>query len=123
MGFPSPATDYTENRLSLDALCNTHGASVYYFKTSTESLRAGIKAGALLVVNSALKPVDGSIIAAQVNGQFRLVRYRTSPLVHLEELNNPERRISLTEQEANDEGELCFGVITHVLNDVRIKAG
>jgi len=123
MGFPSPATDYTENRLSLDALCNTHGASVYYFKAATDSRREAIKKGALLIVNSALVPVDGSIIAAQVNGEFRLVRYRTSPLVHLEELDNPDRRIPLTEQEAHDESELCFGVITHVLNDVRIKAG
>lgn len=123
MGFPSPASDYTEKTLSLDVLCNTHGASVYYFKAGTDSPRAGIKKGALLIVNSAMAPADGSIIAAQLNGEFRVVRYRTLPLVHLEELDNPERRIPLSEQEAHGDGELCFGVITHVLNDVRIKAG
>lgn len=29
MGFPSPAQDYVENRLSLDEMCNTNGAAVY----------------------------------------------------------------------------------------------
>ncbi|VCV70880.1 hypothetical protein BANRA_05082 [Escherichia coli] len=31
MGFPSPATDYQENRLSLDQHCNT-GAPGFFFE-------------------------------------------------------------------------------------------
>jgi len=120
MGFPSPATDYEESRLSLDALCNTRGPSIYFFKAAALSRREGIKEGAVLVVNKALTPGDGSIIAARINGDFRIVRYRTVPRVHLEELDHPERRIQLNESELAEEDDgLCFGVITHVLNDIR----
>lgn len=120
MGFPSPATDYVENRLSLDELCNTRAPSVYIFRACTLSRRAGIIAGALLVVNSALKPVDGSIIAARLNGEFRLVRYRTVPILHFEELEHPDRRLPMAEDvDMDGGGAVCFGVVTHVLNDVR----
>lgn len=120
MGFPSPAQDYTESRISLDGICNTNRPSVYLFKADADSSQDGIKKGALLVVNSDSKPSDGSIIAAKIGGSFRLVRYRTVPQIHLQELNHPGRRLALTDDEASDEEGICFGVITHVLNDVRV---
>lgn len=120
MGFPSPAQDYTESRISLDGLCNTRAPSVYLFKADADSSQDGIKKGALLVVNSDSKPHDGSIIAATIGGRFKLVRYRTVPQIHLQELNNPERRLALTDDEVSGEEGICFGVITHVLNDVRV---
>jgi DNA polymerase V len=120
MGFPSPAQDYTESRISLDGLCNTNRPSVYLFKADSDSSQDGIKKGALLVVNRDSKPSDGSIIAATIGGSFRLVRYRTVPQIHLQELNHPGRRLALTDSEASDEEGICFGVITHVLNDVRV---
>lgn len=121
MGFPSPAQDYTESRVSLDGICNTRAPSVYLFKADTDSSQDGIKKGALLVVNSDSQPHDGSIIAATIGGSFRLVRYRTVPHVHLQELNHPDRRLVLTDAEASGEEGICFGVITHVLNDVRVR--
>lgn len=120
MGFPSPATDFAEDRLSLDTICNTRAPSVYYFKAGNGSRLAGINRGALLIVNTAIKPGDGSIIAAELNGEFKLVRYRNVPVVHFEELDQPDRRIPLLERELEVEEEsICFGVVTHVLNDVR----
>lgn len=119
MGFPSPAADYVEKRLTLDGLCNTHAPSVYIFRACTISRRAGINAGALLVVNSAMKPADGSIIAARLNGEFRVVRYRTVPILHFEELEHPDRRLPIEEGAEMDGDGVCFGVVTHVLNDVR----
>ena len=54
MGFPSPATDYQENRLSLDQHCNTGAPGVFFFRSDTYSFREGIKPGALLIVDLAL---------------------------------------------------------------------
>lgn len=120
MGFPSPAADYVENRLSLDQLCNTHGASVYFFRAGNASIREGIKKEAVLIVNSALTPVDGSIIAAQLKGEFKLVRYRKHPAPCLEELDHPEQRLPLLANEVEDmDAGMCFGVVTHCLNDLR----
>lgn len=120
MGFPSPAQDYTESRISLDEICNTRAPSVYVFKADADAPQDGIKKGALLIANSETTPQDGSIIAATIGGDFRLVRYRTVPRVHLQELNNPDRRLSLTDAELSEGDGICFGVITHVLNDVRV---
>ena len=120
MGFPSPATDYVERNLSLDSRCNMRSPSVFLFKASTDSLTSGIKKNAILVIDRALKPMDGSIIAADILGEFKLVRVRLYPHPHLEELERPERRISLRENELLEgEGSLCFGVVTHCLNGMR----
>lgn len=122
MGFPSPAADYTEKRLSLDGICNTNAPSVYLFKADFDAVQAGIKRGALLVCNSALEPVDGSVIAATIDGHFKLVRYRKVPRLHLEELNSPVRKIELTAEEGGaGENSILFGVITHIVNDARVK--
>lgn len=48
-----------------------------------------IMAGAVLVVNSAIKPKDGSIITASIDVEFRLVRFRNVPTLHLEGLDTP----------------------------------
>lgn len=121
MGFPSPAADFVESRPSLDGICNTRAPSVYIFKCDADFLSAGIKKGALLVINSDKKPTDGSVIAVHLKGTFRLVRYRTDPILHLAELSNPERRLPMTEEEMSDSSDgIFFGVITHVLNDMRM---
>jgi len=122
MGFPSPATDYVENRVSLDDISNIHMAGVYLFKADLESPQAGIKRGALLVCNSTLEPLDGSLIAMTVDNHFKVVRFRNVPRLHLEDINNPDRKIKISEDEMGlgEEG-ICFGVVTHVLNDVRVK--
>jgi len=122
MGFPSPAQDYVENRLSLDEMCNTNGAAVYLFKSDIESPLAGIKRGALLVCNRSLDPLDGSIVCMAIDNHFKVVRFRNVPRLHLEDINNPERKIKISEDEMGlgEEG-ICFGVITHILNDARVK--
>jgi len=121
MGFPSPALDYTQPKLSIDEICNTRAPSVYLFKSDKDLIHEGIKRGAVLVINSATKPSDGNIIAVTIGDSFRLVRYRTVPCLHLQELNDAAKRMRITEAEAayGEEG-MLFGVVTHVLNDVRM---
>lgn len=68
MGFPSPATDYQENRLSLDQHCNTGAPGVFFFRSDTYSFREGIKPGALLIVDFGGTPVDGSLVLCVLEG-------------------------------------------------------
>lgn len=81
---------------------------------------AGISPGLVLIVNSVLSPADGSVIIARLKGEIRLVRYRVSSVPFLEELARPERRMPLSENELEGEECVCFGVITHVLNEARV---
>ena len=51
-GFPSPATDYMEKRLSLDELLVAHPAATFFAKAQGTSMEgAGIFDGDLLIVN------------------------------------------------------------------------
>ncbi|MBF4173340.1 HumD family translesion DNA polymerase, partial [Enterobacter kobei] len=79
MGFPSPAADYVEERISLDKRLIAHPSATYMMVAGTTYLRAGIMKGAMLIVDSSLTPKDGSLLVCAVDGEFRIMRYRTLP--------------------------------------------
>jgi DNA polymerase V len=99
MSFPSPASNYVEKKLSLDGLCSTNAPYVYLIRAQSESQVEMIMAGAVLVVNSGIKPKDGSIFTASIDGEFRLVRFRNVPTLHLEGLDTPGRPLPYSNAE------------------------
>ncbi|MFO1419705.1 MAG: translesion error-prone DNA polymerase V autoproteolytic subunit [Candidatus Competibacteraceae bacterium] len=74
-GFPSPADDHIERRLSLDEHLIRHPESTFFVRVQGDALReAGIRDGDLLVVDRALPPTAGSVVVAVVDGEFALRR-------------------------------------------------
>lgn len=70
-GFPSPAEDFEVNRLDLTKILIQHPQSTYYWRARGISMRdKGIDDGDLLVVDRALRPVNGHIVVAIVDGEF-----------------------------------------------------
>jgi len=51
MGFPSPAQDYVEDRISLDKKFIAHPNATYFMRTGNTYYREGILDGALLVAD------------------------------------------------------------------------
>lgn len=49
MGFPSPAADYVETRISLDQQFIRHPSATYFMRASRSHFREGILQGALPV--------------------------------------------------------------------------
>ena len=117
MAFASPAKDYVERGISLDAELISHPSATYYVRSDVAILRAGIKQGPLLVVDSAVNPCDGSIVLCSNDGQFVMRYYRMFPGLHLEnmETGRKERARGLDDGSAID----VFGVITYIINDAR----
>ncbi|MEO3988217.1 HumD family translesion DNA polymerase [Pseudocitrobacter cyperus] len=113
----SPAKDYVERGISLDAELISHPSATYYARSDIAILRAGIKQGALLVVDSAVNPCDGSLVLCSIDGQFVLRYYRVLPDLHLEnvETGRKERARGLDDGSAVD----VFGVVTYIINDAR----
>lgn len=71
-GFPSPATDYFEERLSLDDLVE-HKEATFFVRVQGHSMTGfGIHDGDLLVVDRALDLADRSIVIAVVDGGFTI---------------------------------------------------
>ena len=74
-GFPSPADDFVERRLSLDDHLIRQPESTFLMRVSGDALAAeGIHDGDLLVVDRALPPTAGSVVVAVVAGEFALRR-------------------------------------------------
>ena len=117
MGFPSPAMDYQESRLSLDSYCKTGRPGVFLFRSDCTSFREGIRQGSLLIVDFGGTPVDGSLVLCVLEEQFRLMRLRLYPQRCLQELDKLDQIRTLPED--NEEGLEIRGVITHIVTDAR----
>src|SRR5450756_914088 len=74
-GFPSPADDYIEGRLSLDEHLVPHKDSTFFVRAKGNSMvGAGIFDGDLLVVDKSLTPTSGDIVIAIVDGDLTVKR-------------------------------------------------
>lgn len=115
MGFPSPAADFTEKRISLDSRLISRPTATYFMRAGASHHREGIIQGALLVIDSSLKPCDGSLLICGVDGEFLVKRYRTHPGLHLVNLDNGKREA--LREDTYGEASQVFGVITYIIND------
>ena len=76
-GFPSPAEQYLEPPLDLNELLVRRPAATYFVRVEGGSMvGAGIRDGDLLVVDRSLRPADGDVIIASVDGDFTVKTLR-----------------------------------------------
>ena len=74
-GFPSPADDYVEGRLSLDEHLVQNKDSTFFVRAKGNSMvGAGIFDGNLLVVDKSLTPSSGDIVIAVVDSELTVKR-------------------------------------------------
>lgn len=70
-GFPSPATDFTEDSLNLDEYLIEHQEATFFVRVTGNSMTGfGIHDGDLLVVDRSKTPADRQIIIAVIDGAF-----------------------------------------------------
>lgn len=68
-GFPSPAQDHIEQRISLDDLFQLHRPQIYLAQVSGNSLSGlGILDGDLVLIDKALQPRREDVVIACLNG-------------------------------------------------------
>ena len=115
-GFPSPADDYVEKQIDLNAHLILHKEATFILRVTGWSMRdAGIFDGDEIIVDRAIPPTDGRIVVAAINGDLTVKRLRRiGGAVHLVAENPEFPPIILHEGE-----ELCiWGVVTRVLHRV-----
>lgn len=79
-GFPSPASGFTEERLSLDAHLVMHPEATFFVRVSGHSMTGfGIHDDDLLVVDRALAPADRSVVVAVLDDAFTLKQFCRTP--------------------------------------------
>lgn len=79
-GFPSPADDYVQQRLSLDEHLVRHKESTFFMRVSGESMRGlGIFDGDLLVVDRSVPAAHGCVVIAVMDGEFTVKQLLRTP--------------------------------------------
>lgn len=116
MGFPSPASDYVESRLSLDQLAIARPAATYFFKAGNDYPAAGIVKGAMIIVDSSITPFHGAIVLAPVDGEYYVRRFIERPVRALQDLAHCDRVTPIQESGWHEtEAPPVFGVVTYWL--------
>ena len=70
-GFESPASDYLQLPLSLDALLVEHPSATFIGKADGHSMQGvGIFSGDILIVDRHVTVKDSDVIVANLNGEF-----------------------------------------------------
>jgi len=112
-GFPSPADDFKEIRISLDKELVKNQESTFYARVSGDSmLGAGIDDGDLLVIDKSLSPENGKIAVCFIDGDFTVKRIvKEKGKLYLKAENKKYKSIELKE-----ESELIiWGIVEYVI--------
>ncbi len=115
-GFPSPADDFKEVRISLDKELIKNRDATFYARVSGESMvGAGLDDGDLLVIDRSLNPENGKIAVCLVDGEFTVKRIKKEQTrLYLIPENKKYKRIEIKE-----ENELIiWGIVEYVIKKV-----
>jgi len=117
-GFPSPASDYIEDGLDLNAYLVQHKAASFFFNVEGESMcGAGIMPGDKVLVDRAVNAVHGHIVVAVIDAEYTLKRlFRWGGRLELRPENPAFKTIVIND----DTGLEIWGVVTGVIRKYRV---
>lgn len=109
-GFPSPAENTSEQRLSLDELVHLREPSMFLVRAMGESMiGVGVHPGDLLVVDKAREAKTGDVVVACLGNEFTVKLLRLEPGRAILEPANPEYAPRVI---GEDEELIVWGVCT-----------
>ena len=72
-GFPSPARDYTEGSIDINEKLILHPNATFIVRARGKSMiNAGIYPGDLVIVDRSVKPTNGSVVVAVLDGELSI---------------------------------------------------
>jgi len=115
-GFPSPAEDFKQERLSLDKVLVKNKLSTFFARVSGQSMiGAGLDDNDLLVIDRSLEPAHNRIAVCFLDGEFTVKRLKVDKDgVWLQPENPNYPIIKITEE--NDF--VIWGIVTNVIKKV-----
>ena len=115
-GFPSPADDFKETRISLDRELVKNKEATFYARVDGDSMiGAGLEDGDLLIIDRSLNPENKKIAICLIDGEFTVKRIKKEKgKLYLMPENIKYKPIELKE-----ENELIiWGIVEYVIKKV-----
>jgi len=115
-GFPSPADDFKEIRISLDKELVKNKEATFYARVDGDSMiGAGLEDGDLLIIDRSLYPENGKIAVCLIDGDFTVKRIKKEKeKLYLLPENKKYKPIEIKE-----ENELIiWGIVEYVIKKV-----
>ncbi|MEZ4839540.1 LexA family protein [Flavobacterium sp.] len=115
-GFPSPAADFDETKISLDAVLIKNKEATFYAKASgTSMIGAGIDDGDIMVIDRSLEPKNNKIAVCFLDGEFTVKRIKvTQKEVFLIPENKLFEPIKITEENQL----IIWGIVTYIIKKI-----
>ena len=115
-GFPSPADDFRETRISLDEELIQNKEATFFAKVSGQSMiGAGLDDNDLLVIDRSITPTNNKIAVCFLDGEFTVKRLRVEKDEVWLQPENPDYPIIKITEENNF---VIWGIVTNVIKKV-----
>ena len=115
-GFPSPADDFKEIRISLDKELVKNKEATFYARVDGDSMiGAGLEDGDLLVIDRSLNPENKKIAVCLIDGDFTVKRIKKEKnKLFLVPENKKYKKIEIKEEDEL----IIWGIVEYVINKV-----
>ena len=115
-GFPSPASDFEESRISIEKVVVKNKESTFYAKVSGESMKnAGLDDGDILVIDRSEELKNNKIAVCYLNGEFTVKRVKIKKdHIYLVPENDKYEPIKVT----NENEFIVWGIVTYVIKKI-----
>ena len=115
-GFPSPADDFKELKISIDQEVVKNESATFYARVDGQSMQgAGLDDGDLLVIDRSQEPENGKIAVCFVDGEFTVKRLKVeNDCVYLMPENSKYKALKVTSENQL----IIWGIVTYVVKKV-----
>ena len=115
-GFPSPAGDYKQERISLDKELIKNQEATFFARVSGESMvNAGLEDGDLIIIDRSIEPENNKIAVCYIDGEFTVKRVVTKKgNLYLKPENENYKEIKIIE--GNEL--IIWGIVTYVIKRI-----
>ncbi|WP_438967058.1 LexA family protein [Flavobacterium sp.] len=115
-GFPSPAADFDESKISLDHVLVKNKEATFYAKASGNSMTgAGIDDGDILVIDRSIEPKNNKVAVCFIDGEFTVKRIKIEEEAVFLMPENPNYKPIKVSPE-NDL--IIWGIVTYVIKSI-----
>ena len=116
-GFPSPADDFKEIRISLDKELVKNKEATFYARVSGNSMEnAGLSDGDLIVIDRSLNPENNKIAVCFIEGDFTVKRIiQKDGKLFLKPENKNYKKITIKKEDQL----IIWGIVTYVIKKIK----